>query len=478
MNYTINSLLEMSSDELKKIAKEFKLEIDDSLSEQKIALAILQKQNRPENDKSENDKPDNDKKDDAKIEDSKKEQKMIRKRTNNKNGSSNNKNNYQKQNKYTDSNVETKEVEFEGILDVRDKYGFIRLQGYMPDNNDVYISPNEIRTNGLRPGDFIKGTVDRPVEPTDKKNNAIKSVISVNGGTIEDAKNRVIFNRMTPLYPDEQLKLETENENTTGRIIDLISPIGKGQRGMIVSPPKAGKTIMMQTIANSITKNNPNVHLMVVLVDERPEEVTDFARNIQGEVIASTFDKPPIEHTWVAELAIERAKRLVEMGQDVVVLLDGITRLARAYNLSIENSNRLLSGGLDVGALYPPKKFFGAARNIENGGSLTILATALIETGSKMDEVIFEEFKGTGNMEIRLSRELANKRLFPAIDVDASGTRREEFLLPPAELKVIWQLRKLLSTMEPEQALDLMLKHMKKTNNAGFLTQISRTTNT
>jgi transcription termination factor Rho len=293
----------------------------------------------------------------------------------------------------------------------------------------------------------------------------------------EQAKGRVDFSKLTPLYPQERLRLEQDPTQLTTRIIDFVSPIGKGQRGLIVSPPKAGKTMVLQAIANAITKNNPECHLMVVLVDERPEEVTDMQRSVKGEVIHSTFDRPADDHTMVAELAIERAKRLVELGHDVVVLLDSITRLGRAYNLAAPASGRILSGGVDSTALYPPKRFFGAARNIENGGSLTILATALIETGSRMDEVIFEEFKGTGNMELRLRRELADKRVFPAIDVDASGTRKEEILMAPDELRVVWQLRRVLHALDTQQALELLIEKMKETkSNAEFLLQVQKTT--
>jgi len=302
-------------------------------------------------------------------------------------------------------------------------------------------------------------------------------VATVNADDPARAKDRPEFNKLTPLYPQERLRLETESNKLTTRIIDLVSPIGKGQRGLIVSPPKAGKTMVMQSIANSIVTNNPEVHLMVVLVDERPEEVTDFQRSVKGEVIASTFDRPADDHTTVAELAIERAKRLVELGHDVVILLDGITRLSRAYNLAAPASGRILSGGVDSAALYPPKKFFGAARNVEHGGSLTILATALVETGSKMDEVIFEEFKGTGNMELRLRRELADKRIFPAIDAVASGTRREEQLLTREELAIVWKLRRVLSGLDDQQALEMLINRLKKTQtNLEFLHVISRTT--
>ncbi|MFD1891344.1 transcription termination factor Rho [Luteococcus peritonei] len=365
-----------------------------------------------------------------------------------------------------------------GILDVLDNYAFVRTSGYLPGNNDAYVSLSMVRKYGLRRGDVVTGALRQPKEGERKeKFNPLVRLDTINGADPEQAKNRPDFNKLTPLYPQERLRLETGASNMTGRIIDLVSPIGKGQRGLIVSPPKAGKTMIMQNIANAITANNPEVHLMVVLVDERPEEVTDFQRTVSGEVIASTFDRPADDHTTISELAIERAKRLVELGHDVVVLLDGITRLGRAYNLAAPASGRILSGGVDSAALYPPKKFFGAARNIENGGSLTILATALIETGSKMDEVIFEEFKGTGNMELRLKRNLADKRIFPAIDVDASGTRREELLLGREELAIIWKLRRVLSGMDDQQALEMLLKQMRKTqSNNDFLVQISKTT--
>ncbi|MFP5335677.1 MAG: transcription termination factor Rho, partial [Actinomycetes bacterium] len=315
-----------------------------------------------------------------------------------------------------------------GILDVLDNYAFIRTSGYLPGPNDVYVSLGQVKKNGLRKGDAVTGAVKQPRdnEPENKRQkfNALVRLDTVNGMTPEQARQRVEFGKLTPLYPQERLRLETEPGILTTRIIDLVAPLGKGQRALIVSPPKAGKTLVLQAIANAIAVNNPEVHLMVVLVDERPEEVTDMQRTVKGEVIASTFDRPADDHTTVAELAIERAKRLVELGHDVVVLLDSITRLGRAYNIAAPASGRILSGGVDSSALYPPKRFFGAARNIENGGSLTILATALVETGSKADEVIFEEFKGTGNMELRLDRRLADKRVFPAVDVNPSGTRR------------------------------------------------------
>ena len=364
-----------------------------------------------------------------------------------------------------------------GILDIHDNYAFVRTTGYLPSENDVYVSMQLVRKLGLRRGDAITGQVRQPREGERKeKFNPMVKVDSVNGSDADEAKRRVDFSKLTPLYPSERLRLEGEAGGLTGRVIDLVSPIGKGQRGLIVSPPKAGKTMVMQQVANAITENNPECHLMIVLVDERPEEVTDFQRTVKGEVIASTFDRPASDHTTVAELAIERAKRLVELGHDVVVLLDGITRLGRAYNLAAPASGRIMSGGVDSSALYPPKKFFGAARNIEDGGSLTILATALIETGSRMDEVIFEEFKGTGNWELRLRREFADKRIFPAIDVDASSTRREELLMARDELAIVWKLRRLLSGLDGQQGLELILGKLKKTqNNVEFLMEINKT---
>jgi len=365
-----------------------------------------------------------------------------------------------------------------GILDVLENYAFVRTTGYLSGPNDVYVSLSQVRKHGLRKGDVIEGAVRQPREGERReKFNALVRLDKVNGLDPEASVRRPEFSKLVPLYPQDRLRLETDPTNMVTRIIDLISPIGKGQRGLIVSPPKAGKTMILQAIANAITKNNPECHLMVVLVDERPEEVTDMQRTVKGEVIHSTFDHPADDHTTVAELAIERAKRLVEMGHDVVVLLDSITRLGRAYNQAAPASGRILSGGVDSTALYPPKRFFGAARNIENGGSLTILATALIETGSRMDEVIFEEFKGTGNMELRLRRELADKRLFPAVDVDASSTRKEEILLAPDELKIIWQLRRVLHALEPQQALELLMEQLRKTrSNAEFLMQVQKTT--
>ena len=365
-----------------------------------------------------------------------------------------------------------------GLLDILDSFAFIRTGGYLPSPNDVYVSLQQVRKYGLRKGDVITGSVREPKEGERReKFNALVRVETVNGVEPENAKERVEFSKLVPLYPQERLRLETEPNVLTTRIIDLISPIGKGQRGLIVSPPKAGKTMVLQSIANAITTNNPECHLMVVLVDERPEEVTDMQRSVKGEVIASTFDRPADDHTTVAELAIERAKRLVELGHDVVVLLDSITRLGRAYNIAAPASGRILSGGVDSAALYPPKKFFGAARNIENGGSLTILATALIDTGSKMDEVIFEEFKGTGNMELILNRKFADKRIFPAVDVVASGTRKEEILMGTEELSIVWRLRRVLHALEPQQALELLLEKMKGTkSNVEFLLQIQKTT--
>lgn len=364
-----------------------------------------------------------------------------------------------------------------GILDVLDNYAFVRTSGYLPGPNDVYVSLSFVRKLGLRKGDAVIGSVRQPREGERReKFNPLVKVDSVNGYDLETIKNRPEFSKLTPLYPQERLKLETTSSNLTTRVIDLVAPIGKGQRGLIVSPPKAGKTMVLQAIANAITVNDPDCHLMVVLVDERPEEVTDMQRSVEGEVIASTFDRPAEDHTIIAELAIERAKRLVESGQDVVVLLDSMTRLGRAYNLAAPASGRILSGGVDSTALYPPKKFFGAARNIENGGSLTILATALVETGSRMDEVIFEEFKGTGNMELKLDRRLADKRIFPAVDVDPSGTRKEELLLSPEELKVVWTLRKVLHALDPQQSIELLLNKLRVTEtNFEFLKQVQKT---
>ncbi|MGP4974790.1 transcription termination factor Rho [Brachybacterium tyrofermentans] len=391
-----------------------------------------------------------------------------------------------------------------GILDIRDNNAYVRTTGYLPGPSDVYVTMNQVKRAGLRKGDAITGQVKAPRDGEDhqveqpqqhhgggrnrrgkgggggnnqSKHAALVQVDTVNGLPQDKARSRVDFSKLTPLYPDERLRLETDPKSVAPRLIDLVSPIGKGQRGLIVAPPKAGKTIIMQQIANAITTNNPEVHLMVVLVDERPEEVTDMQRTVKGEVIASTFDRPASDHTIVAELAIERAKRLVEMGRDVVVLLDSLTRLSRAYNLAAPASGRILSGGVDASALYPPKRFFGAARNIEHGGSLTILASALVETGSKMDEVIFEEFKGTGNMELRLSRHLADKRIFPAVDVNASGTRREEELMGKEELAIMWKLRRVLGSLEQQQALELLMERVKKTqSNTEFLMTVQKNT--
>ncbi|MCX7620444.1 MAG: transcription termination factor Rho [Acidimicrobiales bacterium] len=372
-------------------------------------------------------------------------------------------------------------VEVEGLLDLRDEgYGFLRVKGYLPSKEDVYVPVKQVRQYGLRKGDLVKGA-SRPAS-RNEKNPALLRIDLVNGKDPELAKDRPKFENLTPLFPDEPLRLEVAGDptNMTARIIDLVSPIGKGQRGLIVSPPKAGKTTIMKQIARSIETNNPEVHLMVLLVDERPEEVTDMRRWVQGEVIASTFDRPSDEHTMVAELAIERAKRMVEEGKDVVIILDGITRLARAYNLAAPATGRIMTGGVDTGALYPPKKFFGAARNIEEGGSLTILATALIETGSKMDEVIFEEFKGTGNMELRLDRRLAERRIYPAIDVDASSTRHEELLYDRKHLQMIWKLRRVLSGLSADgnsgAGLEMLIDRLStfKTNE-DFLNEVAKT---
>ena len=365
-----------------------------------------------------------------------------------------------------------------GVLDILDNYAFVRTSGYLPGPNDVYVSLAQVKRYHMRKGDHIQGAIRVPREGEQNSRqrfNALVKVEAINGQPVEEASSRREFSKLTPLYPKERLRLETTPKKLGTRVVDLVSPIGKGQRGLIVSPPKAGKTLMLQSIANAITANNPEVYLMMVLVDERPEEVTDMQRTVSGEVIASTFDRPAEDHTTVAELAIERAKRMVELGYDVVVLLDSMTRLGRAYNLAAPASGRILSGGVDSAALYPPKKFFGAARNIEEGGSLTILATALVETGSKMDEVIFEEFKGTGNMELRLSRQLADKRIFPAVDINASGTRREENLLSPDEVKIMWGLRRALAGMEPEQALNILTNQLRKTeSNVEFLLTVQK----
>lgn len=378
----------------------------------------------------------------------------------------------------TEINEDDVLIPIAGILDVLDNYAFVRTTGYLPGPQDVYVSLGQVKKYNLRKGDAVVGSIKQPREgeqSSRQKYNALVKVDAVNGLSVDDAAERVEFGKLTPLYPQERLRLETAPEKLTQRIIDLVAPIGKGQRGLIVAPPKAGKTIVLQQIANAIAINNPEVHLMVVLVDERPEEVTDMQRTVRGEVIASTFDRPAEDHTTVAELAIERAKRLVELGRDVVVLLDSITRLGRAYNISAPTSGRVLTGGVDASALYPPKRFFGAARNIENGGSLTILATALVETGSKMDEVIFEEFKGTGNSELRLNRQLADKRIFPAVDVNASSTRREEMLMSADEVKITWKLRRALAGLDPQQALEVVLGKLKETgSNVEFLVQMQK----
>jgi transcription termination factor Rho len=379
-----------------------------------------------------------------------------------------------------------------GLLEVLDNYAFIRTSGYLAGPNDVYVPLGMVKRFGLRKGDAVTGQVRAPSEDSQtrdqvhvgsksgrQKYNPLVQLDTVNGQTPDEARRRPEFSKLTPLYPQQRLRLETEPSQLTTRVIDLVAPIGKGQRGLIVAPAKAGKTMVMQAIANAITTNNPEVHLMVVLVDERPEEVTDMQRAVRGEVIASTFDRPAEDHTTVAELAIERAKRLVEMGHDVVVLLDSITKLGRAYNLSAPPSGRILSGGVDSAALYPPKKFFGAARNIEDGGSLTILATALVETGSRMDEVIFEEFKGTGNMELKLDRQLANRRIFPAVDINNSGTRKEEILLGADELKIVWKLRRVLAALDAQAGIELLLDRLRKTkSNVEFLMQVQHTSST
>ncbi|MEV6298439.1 transcription termination factor Rho [Actinoplanes sp. NPDC051861] len=370
-----------------------------------------------------------------------------------------------------------------GILDVLDNYAFVRTTGYLSGPNDVYVSMSQVKKYGLRRGDAVTGAVrSAPRDSGDSsqrrdKYNPLVRLDTINGMEPDEARRRPEFYKLTPLYPQERLRLETEPHILTTRIIDLVMPIGKGQRALIVSPPKAGKTMVLQALANAITRNNPECHLMVVLVDERPEEVTDMQRTVKGEVIAATFDRPPQDHTTVAELAIERAKRLVELGHDVVVLLDSVTRLGRSYNLAAPASGRIMSGGIDSTALYPPKRFLGAARNIENGGSLTILATALVETGSMMDTVIFEEFKGTGNAELKLDRKIADKRVFPAVDVSASSTRKEEILLGKEELAIIHKLRKVLSSLESGAALDLLMDRLKQTRtNIEFLMQIAKST--
>jgi transcription termination factor Rho len=368
-------------------------------------------------------------------------------------------------------------IDVEGLLDLRDEgYGFLRATGYTAGRNDAYVSASQVRRFGLRKGDYVKGSTRPPA--SSEKYPALVRVDLINGVTPDEARNRPRFEDLTPLFPDSRLRLELDSEpqEITGRIIDLISPIGKGQRGMIVSPPKAGKTTIIKQIVYSIERNNPECHVLVLLVDERPEEVTDMRRHVlRAEVVASTFDRPSDEHCHLAELAIERAKRLVEAGTDVVIILDGITRLARAYNLAAPASGRIMSGGIDAGALYPPKKFFGAARNVEEGGSLTILATALVETNSKMDEHIFEEFKGTGNMELRLDRRTADRRIYPAIDVEQSSTRHEELLFDRRDLQQVWKLRRVLSALEGGSGLELLIDKLRSTKtNSEFLDEIAK----
>jgi transcription termination factor Rho len=379
-----------------------------------------------------------------------------------------------------ESQFQGEPVPVTGLLDLKDEgFGFLRTQGHLPSPRDVYVSMSQARRFALRKGDYLEGA-SRPAAGNEKYP-ALLRIDRVNGLTTEEARLRPKFEELTPLFPDSRLQLEVPGEpgNMTARIVDLVAPIGKGQRGMIVSPSKAGKTSVLKQIAKSIEANNPEVRLIVLLVDERPEEVTDMRRSVRGEVVASTFDRPADEHTQLAELVMERAKRLVEVGTDVVIILDGITRLARAYNLAQPATGRIMSGGVDSGALYPPKKFFGAARNIEEGGSLTILATALIETGSRMDEVIFEEFKGTGNMELRLDRKLAERRIYPAIDVNGSSTRREELLFPRSQLQQVWKLRRVLNALDAEgsgaQGLELLMERIRTTpSNDDFLAEVAK----
>ncbi len=369
---------------------------------------------------------------------------------------------------------ETPTVPFHGILAVQDKHAFVRTSGYLPGPDDVHVSLTQVRAHHLRHGDVVAGTAKAPKSGREKFP-SLAHLEAVNGLPPAQAANRPEFGKLTPLFPDERLRLDTGPLAT--RVIDLVAPIGKGQRGLIVSPPKVGKTMVLQALAGAIAQNNPEVHLMVVLIDERPEEVTDLQRSVRGEVIHSTFDRPAQDHTALAELAVERAKRLVEQGHDVVMLLDSITRLGRAYNLAAPSSSRILAGGVATTAIYPPKKFFGAARNIENGGSLTILATALVETGSRMDDVFFEEYKGTGNMELKLDRSLADRRVFPAVDIEASGTRRDELLMSPEELALSWRLRRALQGLEKQQAVEQLLEKMKGTSsNAEFLLRLRQTT--
>jgi len=374
--------------------------------------------------------------------------------------------------------IEVYEERMQGILDIlADGYGFLRTSGYLAGSKDIYVSQSQIKRFRLRQGDEVYGQVRPPKDS--EKYNALLRIEKVNGEEPDVIRNRLPFEKLTPIYPIDRLWLETKNpDNISPRIIDLVAPIGKGQRGLIVSPPKAGKTTILKDLANSVSENNPEVNIIVLLIDERPEEVTDMERSVKGDVISSTFDQPSDNHIQVAELVLQRAKRLVEHGRDVLILLDSITRLARAYNLSIPASGRVLSGGVDSSALFPPKRFFGAARNIENGGSLTILATALIDTGSRMDDVIFEEFKGTGNMEINLDRSLADKRIFPAIDITKSGTRKEELLMEKDEAKVVWRLRRLIFEKEPDVALEQLIDYIKNTkSNKDFLKAIQATFN-
>jgi len=363
----------------------------------------------------------------------------------------------------------------EGVLEILpDGYGFLRSPdyNYLPGPDDIYVSPSQIRKFDLKTGDTISGQVRPPHEG--EKYFALVKIEAVNFESPDEARNKILFDNLTPLYPQERLKLETTRENVSARVMDLLTPLGKGQRGLIVSPPRAGKTMLLQNVANSITTNHPEVVLMVLLIDERPEEVTDMQRSVKGEVISSTFDEPAARHVQVAEMVIEKAKRLVEHKRDVVILLDSITRLARAYNTIVPPSGKVLSGGVDSNALQRPKRFFGAARNIEEGGSLTIIATALIDTGSRMDDVIFEEFKGTGNSEIILDRKLVDKRTFPAIDIQRSGTRKEELLIPKEDLTRIWVLRKVLNPLSPVEAMELLIDKLNKTKSNGeFLANMS-----
>jgi transcription termination factor Rho len=364
----------------------------------------------------------------------------------------------------------------EGVLEILpDGYGFLRSPdyNYLPGPDDIYVSPSQIRKFDLKTGDTVSGNVRPPHEA--EKYFALVKIEAVNFESPDEARNKILFDNLTPLYPQERVKLETVRENISARVMDLLTPLGKGQRGLIVSPPRAGKTMLLQNVANSITTNHPEVVLIVLLIDERPEEVTDMQRSVKGEVISSTFDEPAARHVQVAEMVIEKAKRLVEHKRDVVILLDSITRLARAYNIIVPPSGKILSGGVDANALQRPKRFFGSARNIEEGGSLTIIATALIDTGSRMDDVIFEEFKGTGNCEIILDRKLVDKRTFPGIDIQRSGTRKEELLIPKDDLARIWVLRKVVNPLSPVEAMELLIEHLTKTQtNSEFLARMSQ----